>query len=589
MNGDGTPRRRLSLVALGICVLAAGTLGPAGPAAVAEPGGSGSQGPGVADTCPEAFPVEQLRQGQRLSGLTVHQGTTPSSFTAEVIGVLEEAIAPGIDMVIVETSSRAIDEVGGIWYGMSGSPVYARDGRLVGAVAYGLSYGPSPVAGLTPADAMYDLRTSGTTASEAVPLSTQDQQQLVLSGAATTAEAAGGMELLPVPIGISGVSVRRAQRFADIIDSSMDLTHAYTAGAAQATGPTSPVEPGGNAAVALSYGDYTVAGVGTTTAVCGSEALLFGHPMTYEGPITMSLHSADALYVQSDMFGPYKVANPGGVVGRVTQDRTAGVLAEVGPMPPVAPVTTTLRNVSTGTQRTGTTSVVTPQYAADLSAFHVMVNAMRVLDSYRGGVARVTWSASGTADGTPWSVSRTDVVATRYDLPFMTGWEIYAPLADILWFPRAETAVTAVELSGTLDETYRALEISKAQVKVGKTWVKLGGKKTPVVKAGKPVKIRVTSYPYKASTPVVTAMTLPAPRRGWAYLSVLGGGQEGYYEGEGQSASTTLARLLARIESEPRGDDIVATWDNGRRTTQVTKRAPQFITGGTSGEVQVVR
>ena len=53
-------------------------------------------------------------------------------------------------MVMMRLSSPEIDRVGGIWQGMSGSPVYAEDGRLIGAVAYGMSWGPSPVAGVTP-------------------------------------------------------------------------------------------------------------------------------------------------------------------------------------------------------------------------------------------------------------------------------------------------------------------------------------------------------------------------------------------------------------------------------------------------------
>ena len=64
--------------------------------------------------------------------------------------MLQDGIAPDVDMVMMRLTSPEIDRVGGIWQGMSGSPVYAADGRLIGAVAYGLSWGPSPVAGVTP-------------------------------------------------------------------------------------------------------------------------------------------------------------------------------------------------------------------------------------------------------------------------------------------------------------------------------------------------------------------------------------------------------------------------------------------------------
>jgi hypothetical protein len=82
-----------------------------------------------ADPCPAAVPVSQVTAGLTGTGYTVSSGTTPEPFTARVIGVLEDGIAPGLDMSIVETDSPAIRAVGGIWFGMSGSPVYTGDGR----------------------------------------------------------------------------------------------------------------------------------------------------------------------------------------------------------------------------------------------------------------------------------------------------------------------------------------------------------------------------------------------------------------------------------------------------------------------------
>ena len=114
----------------------------------------------AAGPCPPAAPVLGLRTATAggdtvpASGLTVSRGTAPEEFSAQVLGVLDDGIAPGVDMVLIEASSSAIDRVGGIWAGMSGSPVYDGEGRLIGAVAYGLSVGPSKIAGVTPAEDM---------------------------------------------------------------------------------------------------------------------------------------------------------------------------------------------------------------------------------------------------------------------------------------------------------------------------------------------------------------------------------------------------------------------------------------------------
>ena len=97
--------------------------------------------------CPAPYPVQSLTKGAPVTGLTVGEGTQPDGFTGEVIGVLDNGIMPGLDMILVRLTSTEINRVGGIWSGMSGSPVYAADGRLIGAVSYGLAAGPSKVAG----------------------------------------------------------------------------------------------------------------------------------------------------------------------------------------------------------------------------------------------------------------------------------------------------------------------------------------------------------------------------------------------------------------------------------------------------------
>src|SRR3954452_16754641 len=141
--------------------------------------------------CPAAFPVGSLARGQAVTGLTVSKGTEPDGFTGQVIGVLKDGIMPGLDMIMVRLSSSEIDRVG-IWAGMSGSPVYAEDGRLIGAVSYGLAFGPSPVAGVTPAADMQDMLSDNgpapAPAAKRVDIPKRLERQLVASGDATAAE-----------------------------------------------------------------------------------------------------------------------------------------------------------------------------------------------------------------------------------------------------------------------------------------------------------------------------------------------------------------------------------------------------------------
>ena len=327
-----SPGRRVIAVATAAALAALGALAAPAPAraAAAPPG-----------PCPAAVPVSQVTAGLSGTGYTVSSGTTPEPFTARVIGVLRDGIAPGLDMIIVETDSPAIRAAGGIWAGMSGSPVYTSDGRLLGAVAYGLSAAPSRIGGITPAGEMLKVLGFPSAANLQPParvrLPKSLQERIAGTGAASVAQAAGGMSQLRVPVAISGLAGAHFDRVAQAISRSRRLDALpFRAGAAPSA-PASPAQitPGGNFAAALSYGDVTMAGVGTTTAVCAGVALAFGHPFTFGGKVALSVHTADALYVQPDsLFGPFKVANLGGVAGTLDQDRLAAIRARLSAGPP---------------------------------------------------------------------------------------------------------------------------------------------------------------------------------------------------------------------------------------------------------------
>ncbi|MDP9418089.1 MAG: hypothetical protein M3P48_09740, partial [Actinomycetota bacterium] len=123
--------------------------------------------------CPDPFPVARVRAGMQGEGLTVTRGRTPQRFRVKVLGVLPNALAPGRDIILIDTSDlpgkRVIRQGGGIWAGMSGSPVYIGD-KLLGAVSYGFTLAPSTIGGVTPAEDMYDVlryRRAGTGAAAA--------------------------------------------------------------------------------------------------------------------------------------------------------------------------------------------------------------------------------------------------------------------------------------------------------------------------------------------------------------------------------------------------------------------------------------
>src|SRR3954454_13551624 len=86
-------------------------------------------------------------------GWTGAHGSTPQPFRVKVLGVLPDGINNGVDLIVAKVAdvegSDMISNVGGIWAGISGSPVYVGD-KLLGSVSYGLG-GINRIAGITPA------------------------------------------------------------------------------------------------------------------------------------------------------------------------------------------------------------------------------------------------------------------------------------------------------------------------------------------------------------------------------------------------------------------------------------------------------
>ena len=320
-------------------------------------------------------------------GLTVVSGSTPVPFKVDVLGVLDDGVGVGRDMIMIKVSDYAgqhvIDQGDGIWAGMSGSPVYV-DGKLLGAVAWGFTSSPSAIGGLTPAEDMLDVLGLTTTPAKAksplraagkVKLSAAAKRDLAAKAGVPTPQ--GSMQQLAIPLAVSGLAPKRINRLQKDADSAGLAVRAYAAGrhAAPEAGavPAARPKPGGNFAAALSYGDVTLAGTGTTTAVCGDQALAFGHPFNISGPVSNGANDADVISVVIDkVFGSFKMSNIGADFGTMDQDRWAGVRADLTRTPKTTEVTTTIHNGDTHKERIGTTDVVDPSWLSTALVYSVV-------------------------------------------------------------------------------------------------------------------------------------------------------------------------------------------------------------------------
>ncbi|HET8604547.1 MAG TPA: hypothetical protein VFM09_11500 [Marmoricola sp.] len=535
--------------------------------------------------CPAAYPVDQLQQGDAVHGLTVSHGTTPDPFDGSVIGVLQDGIAQGVPMIMVKLTSPEIDDIGGIWEGMSGSPVYAANGDLIGAVAYGLSYGPSPIAGVTPAADMQQLYTEGGSASTAaartVAVPTRMAARLVASGDATQQQADGGYTPLRTPLVISGMQAQA--RRADLA-KGLGLTGRVLAGsAASSSGPAYPVTAGGNLVAALSHGAVTAAAIGTATEVCNGQVIGFGHPFTFAGDTSYTMHGADTLYVQPDSLGAaYKVANLGAPVGTVTGDHLTGIAGTLLQTPQEGQVSSAARM---GTRRShGTTYVSAPDFTPDLAASTMAAEQDRAMDYIGKGSSRATWQIDGTrSNGVPFEVNRTDYYSDGYDISYATAGDLFGALYRIT---SADPGARIGNIATTtvVDKQPGSYHIASVQARIHGVWQKLRPSSVVNVRAGdiRRFRVQLTSPALGQRTVTVTLSVPNAPLGSVGSVTVYGPGYEDgemyYYGGPQQS----LGAVIKDLNTSPRHDQVVAALQ-GRgpwhQQAQAVKATHHVVTG----------
>ena len=418
-----------------------------------------------------ALPVtpETLRPGQVAIGFTVREGEQVERFDVTILGVDRGALGPGKDLIVVDTRGPVIDAGGGgISAGMSGSPVYTEDGKLVGAIAYVFSVGPSSIGGVTPALDMLRVFAEGAApagqGSAAARLAPGSRARIARAQGVAVSAVAEEMDRLKVPVTVSGNP--RPEQLRALHDAMTGAgARVIVNRGASATVPLGPpsarLAPGDAVSAALSFGDLTVAATGTTTYVCGGKAVAFGHPFLFTGPAVIGATRARVLGIVDDpTLGPFKYATLTEPVGIVDSDRFSAIRARFGAEIPTIPVTQDTTALDTGNQRLGArTDVVGPtgtpsgrSLFASFAVGHSVTNIDQTFDQIGPGSAGISWTISGvrTGSGQPFALARVNRWTSPDDISFAATDELFVALFEL-----ASQDFEPIELPGSRSTTSR--------------------------------------------------------------------------------------------------------------------------------------
>jgi hypothetical protein len=494
MHMKSPTRARLAVsaaVTAGLCL--------AGTTALATPSQAAT------GTCDTAYPVAELTEGQPVTGLTVSSGTVPTGFTGSVIGVITDGVEPGVDLVMAKLTSPDIDAAG-IWQGMSGSPVYAEDGSLIGAVSYTLSFGQTSIAGITPWEDM-DRYAGTPPAPLHLRIPASAAKAIASRSSVTQSQASQGFHELKTPVVVAGIS----QRGLDLARKRPYLSKdVAAAGHAAADSSVDDMVAGGNLAATLSTGDILIAGLGTITSVCDDRVVGFGHPMNFVGKTTYGMAGASALYIQPDpIFGSFKVANIGTLLGTIDQDRMTGISGPLGPLPEQTPITSQVDyNDGTTTHTSnGETDVQLPDATAEAAYYELATNHQVAMDAYAPGGEQQTWTIHGHHAGVPFTFSKTNVYADSYSIADGASYDV----PDLLWALTRLKGVTidSVNVDSAVNDDSSRLHISGVQQKRAGSWVVVDRHHRAIFKAGKTATMRLvfdngTGHPFQVHVPAKT-------------------------------------------------------------------------------------
>jgi hypothetical protein len=548
-----------------------------------------AQGQAVLADCPEIMPLSEVQKGMFGTGYTVVEGRTPQPFQVEVLGVYPDAFLPGRDLIIIEATGSVIDEGGGIWYGMSGSPVYINN-KLVGSISFGLTWGPSPLGGVTPAEDMaqvldYPTQTttasasgsSGGTTTQRVSFSDRQTSRFATATGLSESEVAGGLAPLKMPLAVGGATPRVMRSVQRAVNNSglpfiPYATPAVSPGAA--TAATGTVSAGENFAAAYSYGDISFAGIGTTTYVCDGKALAFGHPFGWTGSTTLGANNADSLTIVKDSLGgSYKLATIAEGLGMVDQDRWAGIRSLLGTMPDLIPMTSSITDLDLSRSRDGETDAVVPEVFTFLAFIHAYANIDSTIDRIGEGSSTASWTISGTREsGEPWTLTRSNMFVSEYDISIESAIELYSNLNRLFYNEFEEITFTGADFDASVQEAIKRYTATNVLVSVN------DGEYRDVnrirVRRGDTISLQVVLSPYDETEDKIVEMTLYVPRRVRTGGRIqIGRGSGGYYEeyfygsgGNGSSKIESFDELLAKLASKPTNNQLAAKLRMGYRS-----------------------
>ena len=432
--------------------------------------------------------VSEVREGMTGYAKTVVHGNTIETFPVEILGVMKNS-GPSGDLILAKFSGPLIEETGGIAQGMSGSPVYI-DGKLVGAIAYGWSFTNSRVGMITPIGDMLKLW-NVPTKEEIRPFNARESS------------------LIPIatPLMVSGFDGVSTEWMTSKLPQ-YNFMPVNTASAAADESPV-PLEAGSSVAASLVNGDMKMGAIGTVTYI-----VAFGHPFLKKGSMNYFMHNAYIFTIVNNMSSSFKLGSVGAEIGRINQDRGAGIAGLYGRLTAGIPVTINIRDTDTGANNVKRVKIIEDNELTPVLAATTVYNTVnKTIDRSGGGTATLSYTIR-SSNGREKDISRHNMYYSVDNINEKSIDELYNVLDILKHNEFIDYPVLDIEMNVDITQAKKEARIVDATAA------------PVVVSPGDNVYFRVKLHPYRGADEVKTmSFTVPKDQPlGDMVLEIRGGG-----------------------------------------------------------------
>lgn len=411
------------------------------------------------------LPVSEIHEGMHGYAKTVIHGREMSTFDVDVLGIMKGKGATGGDLILVKVSGPVIDETNGIAQGMSGSPVYI-DGKLVGAVAYGFPQSGGRIGMVTPISDMLSLWTIDSSKNPLIEPPSKD--------------------LIPIttPLMASGYS----QDALDYMAKKLaDFHMTPYASAVTDTDDDTPyaLEPGSAVAASMVTGDLKLGAIGTVTYTDGNRMVAFGHPFMSKGNTDYFMHNSYIFTVIPSENIPFKLGSVGAEIGKVDQDRGAGIAGIAGTTPDFTALHVSAKDLDLGSTKHLNVRMIQDEAMLPTLAATSVYNAVsNVIDRRGEGTVALTYTLY-PEDPKQKPFTRSNLYWSTTDVAERSVDELY-------------NVVKLLEQNRYEKYTLRQIEVDMNVTQERKTAQLLDATASPmIVSPGDSVAIRVRLEPYR--------------------------------------------------------------------------------------------